>query len=330
MTKVVILNDTRLDFHHGCARVMSVLERGLRAQGMSVTATSPLRHRWWQDRHFLRHLAQADRVVINGEGTLHHGRGAGADLLKVVDHDACRAPVFLANAIYQENPADWSRFLEKFRGIWVRDSRSAAELEAAGVRCDGMLPDLTLCDGAISGFEQRRMGTIVGDSVDTSITAGLRKLSQQMNATFLPSLSHLKRPKGRNPFSRFLRNSYIARFERSAKKEFPQLHLAKTPDEYARYLARAELHVTGRFHGVCFSLLSKTPFVALQSNSWKVEALLSDLGLSASRLIAVADLNEGLSPSDWEYSDVELSNIDAALLAARESAAEMFSKISAG
>lgn len=330
MTNAVILNDTRADFHHGCSRVMSVLEQGLAAQGISVTARSPLRHKWWEDKHFLSHLAQADRVVINGEGTLHHGRPAGQDLLKVVSHEACKAPTYLVNALYQENPADWLGYLAGFNGVWVRDSRSAAELNAGGARCDGVLPDLTLCGGALPAPSAPRAGTIVGDSVDHDMSAALRAYALRAGGTFVPSLSHLKRPKGRTALGRALRNRYIARFERQAQREFAPLALCKTAEAYADRLSGAEFHVTGRFHGACFSILTGTPFVALTSNSWKIEMLLSDLGLSPSRLIAVEDLKGPLSPADWAFSEAERATIATVLKDAQQKATEMFATIARG
>ncbi|MQY41758.1 hypothetical protein GG681_03840 [Epibacterium sp. SM1969] len=330
MTTAVILNDTRADFHHGCSRVMSVLEQGLAAQGLTVTARSPLRHKWWEDCAFLHHLAQADRVVINGEGTLHHGRPAGLDLLKVVRHEACRAPVYLVNALYQENPQDWHSHLQDFAGIWVRDSRSADELAASGVHCNGVLPDLTLCGGALPDLPSKRSGTIVGDSVDHNVSKALRALAQQLDAAFIPSLSHLKKPKGRNFFSRFLREYYISRYEHRAQREFPPLYLSRTAEDYADRLSYAELHVTGRFHGVCFSLLTQTPFVTLQSNSWKIETLLADLGLSTTRLVPAQDLQDALATTDWAFSPAELDNIRSTLVVAQENAARMFETIAQG
>ena len=330
MTKAVILNDTREDFHHGCSRVMTVLEKGLTEHGMTITARSPLRHRWWEDQDFLGHMAQAERIVINGEGTLHHGRPAGLDLLKVVEHKACRAPTYLVNALYQENPDSWLAPLSSFSGVWVRDSRSAQELTDQGARCDDMIPDLTLCGGPIVDLPAKRSGTIVGDSVDNSVTAALKDHAQLSNAQYIPSLSHLKRPKGRTRLGRYLRNRYIARFEAQTQKEFPLLHLAKTVDDYATRLAHAELHVTGRFHGVCISLLTGTPFLALQSNSWKIEMLLEDLGLSKSRLIAIEDLNQPFNAADWAFSTDEQSRIAAALFEAQGKAAKMFAQIAAG
>ena len=44
--------------------------------------------------------------------------------------------------------------------------------------------------------------------------------------------------------------------------------------------SRASFVVTGRYHGVVFSMMLKKPFVALKSNSHKIEGILQDYGLS--------------------------------------------------
>ncbi|MEM6727173.1 MAG: polysaccharide pyruvyl transferase family protein [Pseudomonadota bacterium] len=327
MLKAVILNDTRGDFHHGCSRVMMVLEAGLRDVGFEIAARSLLRHQWWEDRAFLRALSGADAVIINGEGTLHHGRAAGADLLKVVEHRACTAPVFLVNALYQDNPEAWHGSMCALAGVWVRDSRSADELSQAGLPCDGVMLDLSLCEGALEGGDARD-GIVFGDSVDKAVADRLAGLARARKATYLPSLSHLKRPKGKTAAARWLRDRYIARVERQARFAQPSLVLAKTMESYAQRLGQASLHVTGRFHGACFSILTGTPFLAVGSNSWKNEALLDDVGLSTSRLCALEDL-ERLVEDDWAFSKEELANMTAALARSQHAAREMFATIAA-
>lgn len=44
--------------------------------------------------------------------------------------------------------------------------------------------------------------------------------------------------------------------------------------------SRASFVVTGRYHGVVFSMILKKPFVALESNSHKIAGILQDYGLS--------------------------------------------------
>lgn len=49
--------------------------------------------------------------------------------------------------------------------------------------------------------------------------------------------------------------------------KLPPFRLAHTEADYLVRLGQARLHVTGRFHGICLSLVSGTPFRAVGSNS---------------------------------------------------------------
>ena len=71
----------------------------------------------------------------------------------------------------------------------------------------------------------------------------------------------------------------------------PRLH----EDRAARYralVAAAESLVTGRFHAAVFALLAGTPFVAVASNTAKIQSLLMDATGDASRVISPAMLQQ--------------------------------------
>lgn len=296
---VVILNDTRPDLHHGCSRVMRILESGLTSRGLTITARSPLRHDWTRDDGVLSAMTSARLVVINGEGTLHHGSRHGDTLLSVVDHPAAsRCPVVLVNALYQDNPPEWGRRLARMALIAARDSRSRREIGAAigdapaRLRC---VPDLTLAEPIAMAGPEPEGGILWGDSVSSGTAACLARMARRRGERRCPSLSALKRPKGRTALSRALRNGWIGLHAGLARWRHPALRLACDEGDYARQIARAELHVTGRFHGVCYSMAARRPFLALASNSWKVEALIADAGLAPWRVCTPSQLDDLLA-----------------------------------
>ena len=49
---------------------------------------------------------------------------------------------------------------------------------------------------------------------------------------------------------------------------------------YQMWLKSLELYITGRFHGACLAAMTKTPFLALYSNSHKMEGILKDMDCS--------------------------------------------------
>lgn len=292
----VVLNDTSTSGHLGCCRVMRVLRQKLFRQDIRVCATSPVRHDWERDRRFLDALGRADLVVINGEGTLHDGRARGARLLRVVDHPARRqTPVILINALYQDNPLTWRRWLSRMALIVARDSRSACELSAVLDRRVDYLPDLTLCDGFVESARQRR-GLLMGDSVKPKRRRALaralrgRAEAAHLSIKYPPWLKRL--PRGLAPVGAWLAynlcNGVLALRQ-------PPIVWPDSEADFLERLAGASAHVTGRFHGIALSLVTRTPFLALRSNSWKVESLLSDAGLSPDRLVRPSELPQQLA-----------------------------------
>jgi hypothetical protein len=331
----VILNDTTASNHHGCARVVRTLRKKLNEHGIDVTATSVVRHRWWDDRTFLQHLSESDLVVINGEGTLHHGRPHGENLLKVVDHPACQGiPVVLVNALYQDNPTSWNDYLKKMSYLVARDSRSAAALSAATGRDIDYLPDLSLC----SGFEPEqavdRQGIVLGDSVRLNVRRALVRNSR--SATNLRYVPIKKIPvlasNGVSNRWNLLRGIgmwwLFALYNGTFSWKQPAKVTCDNEQEYLQQLLSCAFHLTGRFHSVCLSMITRTPFAAVASNSWKTEVLLQDAGLSERRLISLDEINSAVQrPEDFAFSIDELNRLNTFLAAASSKADHIFAHI---
>ena len=324
--KVVVLNDTSGRQHHGCARVMRVLRDGLEGAGLRITATSPARHDWAKDFNFQAHLAQADLIVINGEGTLHHARPAGEALLRVVDELAARGtPIALVNALYQDNPPEWGGFLGRFSMIAARDTRSQNALAAVAPNVPlRVMPDLSLCAPG-PNFGLLRDKIVFGDSVKLAQRRALLKAAARCGAdVVLPMKTRDGLPWRFGPTRAALYAGYSGHLGRAAFR----VRLARNEADYLNQISRAKLHVTGRFHSVCLSLITGTPFLALGSNSWKIEALLQEAGLDADRLVSMSQL-AGLRAGDMDrpFSTQETQNIAAFLQKAADDGAQLFSDL---
>lgn len=63
-------------------------------------------------------------------------------------------------------------------------------------------------------------------------------------------------------------------FPLQSEKKFPDIQA------YANWMLGLDLYVTGRFHGVCLAMMLQVPFLAIPSNSHKIEGLLADCGCS--------------------------------------------------
>lgn len=219
--RAVLINDTATRYHHGCSAVMAALTSGLEARGVTVAARVPARLDWRKDAALQAQMKAADLIVVNGEGTLHHGAEAGEALLSVAGHEAARgARLALVNALYHANPAEWATHLAGFELLAARDSASAAEMSATA-RC---LPDLSLTTPPPEA--RARQGVLVGDAVRLSQRQVLTGLFDVYpGATFLPTktlrhpifqrpgLARLSRAAIFRPYmGRFLRR--VPRFEK--------------------------------------------------------------------------------------------------------------------
>lgn len=318
LIKAALLNDTSTTNHFGCQRVVRILEKHANANSIRISARAGLKAKWWLDPGLLKGIGEADVIVINGEGTLHHGSVHGENLLKITEHEAARGkPIVLLNAIYQENPPEWKKYLEKLSFISARDSRSAASISELIGREVEWMHDLSLAEEIEPvGGAEICPPIIVGDSVLGSQRQALIDLSaRHRDVLFCPITTTIMGKKPYQPivvktaraalryahaglFRLFHRNAYFPRNEKS----------------YIQHIYGSPLHLTGRFHAICISLAAGIPFVGLDSNSWKVEMLIRDVGLAPERLVSSEQLDEVLiAPSKWAYSDTEKTNIAKAI-----------------
>lgn len=328
--RIFLLNDTDINgYHFGCTKVMETIRSHLDLRGADVEASVKVAIDW-RDKH--PDLAQkADILIINGEGSLHHGSRRSRWLLEAAAAvKAEGGKVALINALWQDNPADWADLIKDVDILSCRDARSAAEMSKDTGRQDvRIIGDLTMC-APTPDVPSNRRGLLLGDSVSEEITNQLAALSRDATeADTIPVTTSLKlipaRAKG---LRRAVRLVKAAMKQREYLAHNPNARFLTGPDDYIHALSHKELSVTGRFHAVCLAVLTRTPFIAVSSKSWKNEALIADLGLSQDRLINRSDLTLATIRSrDWSYTTEEMANIDARLSTWRSQSNQLFDDI---
>jgi hypothetical protein len=283
---------------------MRLLVLGLEEAGVEVAARSPARADWARDARFVEALERAQVVVINGEGTLHDGAPMGARLLAVLDHPAARGkPVALVNALWERNPPEWDGWLRRLALAAARDSGSAEAMRAGGAAGVRWLPDLSLsAPGEV--LAGARGGLVVGDSVRFEARRVLARAAQRLGADYVPTKTLGGAVWRVGAARRVLWRAY------NGVWGGPVPGFEMMPDEgsYLARIARAEGHVTGRFHAVCLSMLTGTPVLALASRTSKIERLFRDAGLGDGRLLS-AEALERLTPEEarrpWDAPERE-------------------------
>ena len=333
--KIVIMNHTNMLGHHfGCARVMRLLEDGLTDRGCQISGRLDGKLDWRNDNAALAKLEDCDTIVINGEGTLHHGRKKAGWLMSVAAHEVTRdKEIALVNALFQANPDSWIPLVQRMKHLYCRDSRSATELSRMAGTEVTSFGDLSTSAGPLPDTLPRS-GVVVGDSVKGKVRNSLYSFAKELSRTTPTQIAPITISfRELNPYkpllSRFISRKVNALRQRRHEKAFPLLQYLDSEEDYIRVVRQCRLHVTGRFHGVCLSLVTGTPFVCISSNSWKIEALFEDAGLDFRRVIDTSELKpDAIINEDWTFSDTERKNISSFLDRSSAGANRMFDAIS--
>lgn len=342
---IVVLNDTAVIPHHGCKIVMKRILDQAQSWGVNVKTVSVYSD--W--RVFLNEIDSAIAVIVNGEGTLHHSANRGRRLVEVAPYCRQRGiPVFLINSVWQDNSQHMADVTKDFLIRSVRESRSQDQMKRQGLEAR-MVPDLTL------GFDhirkvQDRLGVLYSDAVGMPVTDLIYGLYRERGDGLFISLeppidsrgsysatsserlipgpgSDLKRAR-KLAMTRFIKRALILRGRLKYWWRARRGHIVELPvGDFMALLESSELVVTGRFHVVCLCLITGTPFIAVASNSHKVEGMLEDAGLKH-RLVPPRDLPQTLDlPPAWTEKDRRLSAEFVAM--ARQRQTELFEDIGA-
>ena len=295
----------------------------LKDHDITVTASSHAHTDWTKNREFLQHLKTADVIVINGEGTLHHGAARAQPLLDIISSPlAAHRPVCLINALWQDNPLHWADIAEQCAIVSVRDSHSAKELTASGVADVRLIPDLSLTGTGVDRSPTPK-GIIVGDSVRYEIRKLLAAQAQAWQAHYIPTKTLQSRLWQFPPAAAALWRVYNGIYS----GKVPKFSMAQDDHQYLNILSQAAGHITGRFHGVCLSILAQTPFLALTSVTSKVQTLIHDAGLDPSRVITPSEFQKNPNRLPPEFTAAEQRNIHDFVAMANQRAQTLFGDI---
>lgn len=324
--RALLVNDASLSGHHGSALVTDQAVR------LASDANIDLAAGWdWaavEDTLF-DPLARSrfDLAIVNGEGSIHHDAKAAIRIAKIATTlNAAHFPAYLINATVEATPPHVTTALNTFRRIFVRDRESAAFLATSDI-ASTVVPDLTLSfDGAPSAM--KRGPLLVTDSSEPRKTAALLALAGKWSGA-APMTMRAEPPWPQNGSKRrrwkFEAKRILARPLPVSPWSIRYKGALRTRAELLDLLgSHARAAICGRYHAVCFALLTRLPFVAVAGNTSKVASLLADIGLS-SRHVTLAELEEA-DPAQVapDFTPEDEARIDAFLQSARRNATEMF------
>ncbi len=264
--RALVLNDTRrgsFSRHIGCAAVMEHLLHLCATHGIDVGRTFKEPERL-DSQEFVEALHDAQIVIVNGEGTMHHDTRVALILARAIvfakGHGKATA---LVNAVWQANRVV-NGCLQSLDYVCARDSHSAAQMREAGLPEPDVAPDLSFYRMPGEGEPlpgTRGSAVLVIDSVDAEFSERLYAFASARRLEFRVMQDWRQRPGG------------------------GALPFAGSAHVSLEELRSAGVVITGRFHAVCLAMKYGVPFLTARSNTHKIEALLHDAGLPVDEFI---------------------------------------------
>lgn len=210
---------------------------------------------------------------------MHHDRPTAELLCKaterVVQHGK---PVYLINTVWEKN-SSINRMLPLLSGVFSRESLSSQSLAAHG--CSNLIvPDLTFCCDSKFVFPKSESklnsNVIVIDNVRVDASMQLANFARENR---YPFYRMSPRPSLRNVSSILQWAKLFALGGINSQLKTSRLNVFN----------EANIVVTGRFHGACLAILTGRPFIAISSNTHKIEGLIRDSDLGSGAVILNGD-----------------------------------------
>ncbi|MDQ1302639.1 MAG: tetratricopeptide repeat protein [Pseudomonadota bacterium] len=349
--RTLLINDTSYWYHWGCSCTSLAIRAQLQAQGRTVcglpidrlTGLQPLpasREQLDDAAFFARFqqanadlcglIADADEIVINGEGSLHGATHTSISLLYLawIARRYLHRPVRIINhSCYPTGSARVSgstvedfyrQVYQSLNAVVVREPVSAALLEQLGI-------PVTIGFDCLPLYAQEHGDSIRRSTSDQLLIAG----SVAAGPGMVEACAHLAiagRKAGLQPAFLFGANANLAADDREFARLLGhatggtiELCHATSEAAWLSAIASARLLVSGRFHYSIAAAWLGTPFIALDSNTPKMDGLMQTLGLgcranSASSSLPVELLGQALALLDDPAPALISNTVRAGLL----------------
>jgi len=251
--KIFYANDTSSEAHVGCKAVSNAHFRLLAAAGATLcgiasvsegkdllTADPEKSVENLIDSTWGALIEESDAVVVNGEGTIHHGRGR-LPLAFLAAGQKLGKETYLVNALV-DGVSAYKDIFPNLTAVSVRDPESKAVVRKLGATRIYLRRDSFFEADFVDEPTCSLRGEIVVGDAHPEVLSSVEALEDFGKDT---SRWMLEDPQRVYDWQHALAN-----------------------------LQGAEVYVTGRYHGVCLAALAGVPFVPVRSNSRKIESLL--------------------------------------------------------
>lgn len=319
ITKAIILNDTSRNVGHiGCETVMSNIHYLCRKYHIETIASYENTASYLES-DYKYNLQQADIVIVNGEGTLHHDQKSALEIMESVQlaHKMGKR-CYLINSVWQDNNV-LNNMLFMFEKVFVRESLSKSQIISYSNKIDvQIVPDISLYkikDREENFASIKKSGVTFIDSVNWSVTKELARQTHSLTVKrfYLMDGDFYKK-------MRSLRLFYILFMQK--KQTYPRIL------RHANILESSAI-VSGRFHGLCLALKYGIPCLSVESNTHKQKGMIIDIGLPVNKyLVDLCEISEhsfGDKIKNFIQADKEREAIKKYIEVANSKIEKMFS-----
>ena len=333
MKKAILINDTSSERHHGCNTVINQIDYFFDKFNIKIIYYHDTNSSFSNFKKYQKKFnPDFDILLINGEGSIHNSNIKSKNIIEIGiwTKNVLKKKVVLFNSVFQNMSNELIKKISYFDLIYIRDSLSHSFLNKNNI-VSIYVPDIVLSFKKKIKTFSNHDHIIFTDSVFRDQTHELLKLSKEIdNSLFLP-LSTSPSKKYFKTYFRFFLRYYVLKipfifnkyknFDYEVQKKYVNF------DNFLKNITSSKINICGRYHAIIFSIIYKIPFIAIKSNTHKVESLLMEIGLE-NRLINIKNINMKIITNLSEFKKKELILIDDFLNKSHSKIKNMFTSIS--
>lgn len=293
-----LVNDTRFEHHYGCLFATENIIEQMTDIGCKLYSSWGLGDSITLDDFYKKNKSHVQLWVINAEGTLHSSNRSCIQIVELISKArAFGSVVIVINGTWFNNTKELTSKLQEASILAFRDGESTRPFFGA----------MSLPDFASKELINRRLLKsannliFVTDSILYEDTMRMKEFAVSINALPLSIEYGTGFFYWRHNAKRFGKKRIIYKPIRFLKFLLASYFFSKgrvfSADLFVKKVASAALIVTGRYHVVVVCLALRIPFIAIDSNTPKINYLLDDVGL-LDRLVD----KEKLFSSSFEHS----------------------------
>ena len=276
--RCILINDTSKTNHFGCKILNLNLRSILKKKKIKIVKICYNSENYDYSLEKIKKI-DADFILINGEGTIHHDQKEFLNILNLsIFFFKKKIPVYLINSTVQKISYKYLKFFKNYRKIYVREKLSKNYLKKYGI-FSKVVPDLIFYKKISKIKSTKKFNLMITDSAIKNDTKKLFEFyNLNKSGSFFTPLFFLKNKilKKKTTKIKFLIYKLFYFFFPNKLNVYSIFSLKNYRNLISKLISSTFL-ISGRFHMIALSILFKIPFYYTKSNTYKIDGLLKDI-----------------------------------------------------